>query len=63
MDSGRTVHEEVEATSPRMAREKIKSRLKRGWIGELEVYVREDPLRQNQEATQEFFGARPPIIL
>lgn len=63
MDSGRTVHEEIEATSPRQAREQVKHRLKRGWVGELEVYVKENPLQLNRESTQEFFGARPPIIL
>ena len=63
-DSGRTAHIEVEATSPRMAREKAKQQLRsRGWVGELEVYVKEDPLKGNREGTEEFFGARPPIIL
>jgi hypothetical protein len=63
MDSGRTVHEEVEATSPRQARELAKRQIRRGWVGELEVYVREDPLKGNKAGTEEFFGARPPIIL
>lgn len=64
MDSGRTVREVVQADSPREAKEKAKRFLKRGWIGELEVYIKEDPLKGEQrEATQNFFGARPPIIL
>jgi len=64
MDSGRSVKIEVTAPSPRDAREKAKRELQaRGWIGELEVYEKEDPLVGNREGTQEFFGARPPIIL
>lgn len=64
MDSGRTTRTEVEAGSPRQARERARQQLgKRGWVGELEVYVKEDPLTGNREGTEEFFGARPPIIL
>ena len=64
MDTGRSARIEVEATSPRQAREQAKQQLyARGWIGELEVYEREDPLSGNRAGTEEFFGARPPIIL
>lgn len=63
MDSGRTAHVEVEATSARQAKEQAKKQLRRGWVGDLEVYVREDPLKGNRAGTEEFFGARPPIIL
>ncbi len=64
MDAGRSARVEVEAPSPRQAREQAKQQLQaRGWIGELEVYEREDPLKGNRPATEEFFGARPPIIL
>lgn len=62
MDTARTTRVEVEATSARQAKEKAKHQL-RGWIGELEVYVKDDPLKGNREGTEEFFGARPPIIL
>lgn len=65
MDAGRSVKVEVTAASPIQAREQAKRQLSsRGWIGDLEVYEKEDPLKGKQrEATQEFFGARPPIIL
>ena len=64
MDTGRTVRETVEAYSPRQAQYKAAKKLSlRGWVGELEVYAKEDPLKGNLEGTREFFGARPPIIL
>jgi hypothetical protein len=64
MDSGRSARIEVDALSPRQAKEKAKQQLQaRGWIGELEVYEKENPLKGNREGTEEFFGARPPIIL
>lgn len=64
MDTGRTTRTEVEAESPRQAREKAKAHLRhRGWVGDLEVWEKEDPLVGNRAGTQEFFGARPPIIL
>jgi hypothetical protein len=64
MDTARTARVEVDAMSPRQAREKAKGQLQaRGWIGELEVYEKEDPLKGNKPGTEEFFGARPPIIL
>lgn len=62
MDSGRTVRVELDATSPLQAREKAKRQM-RGWVGDLEVFIREDPLTANRAGTEEFFGARPPIIL
>jgi hypothetical protein len=62
MDTGRTVRVEIEAPSPQRARETAKRQLS-GWVGDLEVYVKEDPLKGNRPATEEFFGARPPIIL
>lgn len=64
MDSGRSVRIEIDARSPQQAREQAKRQLSaRGWIGELEVYEKEDPLVKNRAGTEEFFGARPPIIL
>lgn len=62
IDTGRTVRVEIEASSAQRAREKAKQQLS-GWVGDLEVFVREDPLKGNRPATEEFFGARPPIIL
>ena len=53
---------EVEAATPRKAREKAKQEM-RAYVGELTVWERQDPLQHNREGTQEFFGARPPIIL
>jgi len=54
---------EVEATTPRKAREKAKGEMRGVYVGELTVWERQDPLQHNREGTQEFFGARPPIIL
>jgi len=64
MDAGRSARIEVDAPSPRHAKEQAKRQLQaRGWIGELEVYEKDDPLKGNRAGTEEFFGARPPIIL
>lgn len=62
MDAGRTARVEVDADSPRQARERAKRQLG-AYVGALEVWEKEDPLVGNREGTQEFFGARPPIIL
>jgi hypothetical protein len=53
----------VEASTPASAREKAKRQFANGPVGMLQVFERLDPVRDNLEATREFFGARPPIIL
>jgi hypothetical protein len=54
---------EVDAVTAFSAREKAKRRFVNGPIGELKVFEQLDPVQDNREATREFFGARPPIIL
>lgn len=54
---------EVEASTARSAREKAKPQFPNGPVGQLAVFEKLDPLRANREATQEFFGAMPRIIL
>lgn len=53
----------VEASTALSAREKAKRRFANDPIGELKVFEQLDPVQDNLEATREFFGARPPIIL
>lgn len=52
---------EVEATNPHRAREQAKRELKGEYIGELAVYEKLDPVKENAEATREFFA--PPAYI
>ena len=52
---------EVEASTPRQAREK--ARRQQAFVGDVQVWERLDPMKENRAGTQEFFGVRPPIIL
>jgi hypothetical protein len=52
---------EVDALTPRSAREKAKYELK-DFVGELHVFEKLDPVKENTEATREFFAPRAIII-
>lgn len=54
---------EVEASTARSAREKSKRQFTGGPVGDLKVFEKLDPVQHNRDATREFFGVRPPIIL
>lgn len=58
---GLTVQEQIEASSPLVAREMAKRRLAgkgQAWLGELKVFEKLDPMTENRKATEHFYGGQ-----